>query len=260
VTSMTRPKRAWLVIAGQELRELWLSARGPVLVLLFSLLLSVITYLAAADKELNILDQRQTVNLVLQVTLAIGVALALLLSADAISGERERETLESLLLTPIPRRDIAIGKLVAAFSVWPVIILVAIPYIWILREGGEIFTDAVLVAPLIGALLVVAFASLGLVVSTASSSNRASLAVSFFAFVALMVPTQLPLKGWTGDALRYTNPVTAGSRFIEKVVVDNHSWGDEVSLLIAPVLAAVITLTAAVVLATRLRIYGGFGR
>jgi len=49
---------------------------------------------------------------------AIGSLLALLAAADAISGERERGTLETLLLAPISRRSLVIGKGVAALTLW----------------------------------------------------------------------------------------------------------------------------------------------
>jgi ABC-2 type transport system permease protein len=112
----------WLVVAGQELRDVWLSARGPAIIIAYSLLLSLLTYLAASNEELNIIDQRDTVNLVTQIAMALAVVVSLLFSADSISGERERETLENLLLTPVPRRQIALGKLLAAVSVWPVML------------------------------------------------------------------------------------------------------------------------------------------
>lgn len=51
-------------------------------------------------------------NLTLQVAVAVGALLALLVAADAVSGERERGTLESLLLTPVARGELVLGKLV----------------------------------------------------------------------------------------------------------------------------------------------------
>ena len=68
----------------------------------------------ATNQALNFLEQREAVNLTLQVAVAVGALLALLAAADAISGERERGTLESLLLTPVPRRQLVAGKLLAA--------------------------------------------------------------------------------------------------------------------------------------------------
>ncbi len=250
----------WTVVAAQELRDVWLSARGPVIVLVFSLLLSLLTYLAATNKELNIIDQRDTVNLVMQLTLGIGVAVSLLFSADTMSGERERETLESLLLTPVPRRQIALGKLLAAASVWPVVMVVAIPYVWALKGGAGLFTDAVLSGFVVGSLLTAAFASLGLIVSIFSNSNRLSLAASFFIFVVLLAPTQLPLSGWFGDLIVRVNPVTAGSTFLDNVVAKGHGWGQESDLLLAPVLAAIIATSVAFLIAGRLRLHGGIDR
>ena len=94
--------RGWVVVLEQELRDLWLGGRGLLLCLAFSGLLSVIAYLVATNTALNFLEQRESVNLTLQVAIAVGALLALLAAADAVSGERERGTLESLLLTPVP--------------------------------------------------------------------------------------------------------------------------------------------------------------
>lgn len=253
----------WAVVAGQELRDLWLGGRGPILIFTFSLLLSLLTYLSATNKELNLLDQRDTVNLVMKITLGIGVALSLLVSADALSGERERGTLETLLLTPLPPREIALGKLLATLSVWPVIVLVAAPYAWVLRTDAGLFAEAIAAGLLVGALLGVAFAALGIIVSTASVSNRVSLAASFFVFLVLVAPSQLPggiSKGWLGDLVTRVNPVSAGAQFLDRVIVSNHAWRDETGSLTAPVLAALIAATAAVLLTGRLRLQGGIGR
>jgi ABC-2 type transport system permease protein len=254
------PSAGWLVVAGQEFRDIWLSARGPAIIIAYSLLLSLLTYLAASDEELNILDQRETVNLVTQIAMAMAVAAGLLFTADSLSGERERETLESLLLTPVPRREIALGKFLAAITVWPVMLLVALPYMWVLRAGTGMFADALMAGMFVGTLLVLAFASLGLLVSIFSGSNRLSLAVTFFIFVVLFAPTQLPLSGWFGDLIRQVNPMTAGSSFLQRVIVREAAWGDELHLLIAPVIAAVLVTAIAFIAAGRLRLQGSLGR
>ena len=250
----------WLVIAGQELRDIWLSARGPAIVIGTSLLLSLLTYLAASNEELNIIDQRDTVNLVSQIAMALAVGVSLLFTADCLSGERERETLESMLVTPVPRRQIGLGKYMAAVSMWPVLLLVAVPYIWVLREGEGVFADAMLGALVVGTLLVIGFASLGLLVSIFSGSNRLSLAVAFFIFVLLLAPTQLPLGGWFGDAITQINPMTAGSTFLHRVIVKEHGWGEDLDLLIAPAVWAIVVTAAAFIATGRLRLQGSFGR
>src|SRR2546421_125999 len=98
------------VVLEQELRDLWLGGRGPVLCFAFSVLLSVIAYLVATNRGLNFLEQRETVNLTLQVAVAVGALLTLLTAADSLSGERERGTFEGLLLTPVSKFDLTAGK------------------------------------------------------------------------------------------------------------------------------------------------------
>src|SRR6058998_890689 len=134
VESTARP-HVWAVVAGQELRDLWLRGRGLLLSLAFSGLLSVITYLVATNTALNFLEQRESVNLTLQVAIAVGALLVLLAAADTISGERERGTLETLLLSPASRLHVTAGKLLAALSLWLAAYVIAIPYVWFLGRG-----------------------------------------------------------------------------------------------------------------------------
>jgi ABC-2 type transport system permease protein len=78
------------VVAEQECRDLWWGGRGPVLLLAFSILLSVVTYLTATNNVLNYLEQRETVSLTVQIAIAVGALLTLIVSADGISGARWR--------------------------------------------------------------------------------------------------------------------------------------------------------------------------
>src|SRR5712691_10548557 len=171
VESTARP-RAWAVVTGQELRDLWLGGRGLLLSLAFSALLSVMAYLVATNRALNFLEQRESVNLTLQVAIAVGALLALLAAADAVSGERERGTLESLLLTPVSRFEITLGKLLAALSLWLAALLITVPYVWFLGRGVGIVGDALVTGLLVGTLLAVFLSSLGMVISLFSESSR----------------------------------------------------------------------------------------
>ena len=132
----------WAIVLAQELRDLWLGGRGLQLCFGFSVLLSIIAYLVATNSALNFLEQREAVNLTLQVAVAVGALLSLLAGADAVSGERERGTLEALLLTPVSRRQILTGKLLAALSLWLAAFAIAVPYVWFLGRGVGIVVEA----------------------------------------------------------------------------------------------------------------------
>jgi ABC-2 type transport system permease protein len=221
--------------------------------------LSVIAYLTATNQALNFLEQRETVNLTLQVAIAVGALLTLLAAADAVSGERERGTIEGLLLTPVSRVEIVGGKLVATLSLWLAAFAITVPYVWFLGRGVGIAGDAVLTGLVVGTLLAVILAALGILVSAFAHSNRVSLSVSLFLLLALFAPTQLPssaLRGWAGDVLLRLNPITAGEHYVGTILVDGHGWHDDVSWLAAPIAAAILVSTAAVLSGRFLRLGG----
>jgi ABC-2 type transport system permease protein len=259
--SAERPAGGWTVVCAQELRELWLGGRGLVLALAFSVLLSVIAYLTATNQALNFLEQRESVNLTLQAAIAVGGLLALLAAADTISGERERGTLESMLLTPVSRLAITIGKLVASLSLWLVAYAITIPYVWFLGRGIGLVDDALVTGLIVGTLVAVFLASLGLIVSVFTNSNRVSLSVSLFLLLALYAPTQLPSsaqRGWAGESFLRVNPVTAGEHYVGKIVVSAHSWHEDASWLVAPLVgAAALACLAAAVGARGIRLRRG---
>jgi ABC-2 type transport system permease protein len=240
----------WPIVAAQENRDLWMGGRGPVLVFAVSVLLSVVTYLAGSNRVLNFLEQREAVNLTLQIAVAVGVLVTLVVSADGLSGERERGTLESLLLTPVPRRAVVIGKAVAALSLWLAVYVVSVPYVWVLGHGVSLVATALLLGLLVGTLLAAALAAIGLLISAVSSSNKASLSVSLFLLLALFAPTQLPggPKGWFGELLVRVNPVGSALHYIGAVLVNGHGWTRDLSYLASPVVAVVLA-SAALVLA-----------
>jgi ABC-2 type transport system permease protein len=247
-------RRGWSIVAGRELRDLWAVGRGLPLTLALSVLLSVLTYLGATNETLNFLERRETVNLTVQVAVAVGALLAMVLAADAISGERERGTLESLLLAPVSRRALLGGKLLAALSFWGATLVIAVPYLWFLARGVGAFGDAMGAAALAGTLVAVAFTAFGIVISALSRSNRLSLSVSLFTLLALYTPTQLPAgakQGWAGELLQRVNPVTAAEHYIGKVVINQHGWTQDAAWLLSPLVAAVALTAVALLVAPR---------
>lgn len=253
--------RKWAVVTAQELRDLWLGGRGLLLLLAFSVLASVITYLGATSEGINFLEKRETVNLTLQVAVMFGALLALLVAADAISGERERGTLESLLLTPVPRRQLASGKLLTALSLWFAALVVTVPYVWFLGRDVGAVDDALLAGLFVGTLVAVSLTAFGLIVSVLASTNRVSLSVSLFVLLALFAPTLLPggaKQGWAGELFQRVNPMTAAEHYMRNVVISQYEWTKELDWLAAPIAASVVlTLVAILVVPRFMSLRGG---
>src|SRR5215213_10079032 len=239
----TERRSGWLVVAEQECRDLWTSGRGLILLFLFSVLLSAVTYLTSTNQALNFLEQRESVNLVLQFAVAVGVLATLVVGADGISGERERGTLETLLVTPVARRSIIVGKLIAALTLWFATFGVSIPYLWVLGREVGILGPALVLGFGVGTLLAVGLGSIGLLISAACNSNKTSLAASAFLLLILFAPTQLPSglpQGWFFDVLVRANPVDAALSYLSTQLLQGGPWTEDLSYLISPLLTAVL--------------------
>jgi ABC-2 type transport system permease protein len=250
-----RSSGAWTVVAGQELRDLWLSGKGLAMMLAYTVLLSISTYLIATNQELNFLEQREAVSLTLKIAVAVGGLLVVLVAADAVSGERERGTLESLLLTPASRRSILLGKGVAAFSLWLGAFVFAVPYIWWIGRDVGTFGKAVVGGLVVGTLLALTLTGIGLLVTTFSQSNGLSLAISFFVLLAMFAPNQMPAestRGWAGELLLRVDPFSAGLLYLERLILNDHSLTQDVSLLVVPAIVAVALPAIAYVVGGRL--------
>ena len=74
----------------------------------------------------------------------------MIVGADGISGERERGTLEVLLLTPASRRQLILGKLLASLTPWPAAFLISLPALIVVSQGDEVIGQAVLLGATIG--------------------------------------------------------------------------------------------------------------
>jgi ABC-2 type transport system permease protein len=255
VQATTEGQRGWLVVAEQESRDLWTSGRGLILLFLFSVLLSGVTYLTSTNQALNFLEQRESVNLVLQLAVAVGVLVTLVVSADGISGERERGTLESLLVTPVSRRSIIAGKLVAALTMWFATFVITIPYLWVLARDVGILGEALALGFLVGTLVAVGLGSVGLLISGLCNSNKTSIAASIFLLLILFAPTQLPSglpQGGFFDVLLRANPIASALAYISSMLVEGQGWTEDLSLLITPLLTAIIAGGALILAGPRL--------
>src|SRR5262249_42624322 len=125
--AMSTPSTWWIVFK-RELADLWIGGKAPILLLIYSILLGILTYVLASNSELSLVPPREMTFETLRSALEMGLFIGLVLGADSISGERERNTLESLLLTPTSRRQILAGKFLAALTPWPAAMAMTVPF------------------------------------------------------------------------------------------------------------------------------------
>jgi len=254
-------RSGWRVVLTSELRRLWLGRSGPLLLVAFSILLSVYIVILAADPEMNVLSQRMIINQTIQVTELVGIVAVLVLGADSFSGERDRGSLESLLLTPVPRDQLVTGKLLALLSLWLGMIPIAIPYIALTAKGTDVQMASLVLLVVGGTLLVGLSAAVGVLVSGLAPTNLASFAFAVGLMLLLVAPTQLPASvrdlpvvAW----LVVSNPITAVDRY-QSAVIEGGAWTNGVWLLLSPLIALALAFGLGPrFLDRRLSLQGGF--
>lgn len=110
------------------------------------------------------------------------------LAAGSIAGERERQTLDLLLTTPLTAARIVAGKFAAGFGLAGLFLLTALPLLSLSFLMGAVAVEEVLVALAILAALVVALCGVGLYASAlVRSSVVATLIANALVFLALVV-------------------------------------------------------------------------
>jgi ABC-type transport system involved in cytochrome c biogenesis permease component len=199
---------AWRVVLSRELSELWIGGKGLYLILAFSVLLAIETFVLATNAELNLFTPRDMVYEITKIAIQVSMLIGLIIGADSISGERERRTLEGLLLTPAGRSHLVLGKFLAGLTAWPVALVLTVPFMVLLSQGSGAIPRAVLGGALVGVLLIPAFVALGVFVSFWCSSNKTSYFISLGIFLVFVL-----------QGRQWLNPIPVAFDFLSKLVV-----------------------------------------
>lgn len=233
----------WWIVFKRELSELWLWGKALYLIILYSIYLGISSFVFASNSELSLIPPKEMVYLTLMGSINVSIFVALIIGADSLSGERERSTLEALMLTPASRIQLVAGKFLASISPWPVSFAISIPYLVVLSQGDESFGVALRWGALLGTLVVPAFTSFGMLVSIWSASNKTSLFASLTFFLLVFLPVQFPGSAQTGvmgRMLKKFNPMEGLDHFIEKIIVNNRTFEELWAFLVASVVFAVL--------------------
>ncbi len=236
---------AWWLFFTRELTDLWIGGKALILILIYSILLGVIAFVMASNSELSLMPPKEMVFELLKISIAVGGFISLIIGSDSISGERERSTLEWLLLTPTSRRQLVVGKYLAAVTPWPAALIITIPILALLSQGDESLRPAVVWGAILGSLMAFALTGLGMLVSFWSNSNKTSYFVSLGIYLLVLVPTQLPGSAQTGamgKLLKTISPMEATYHFLEKMIVNNRTLEELKVFLIAPSVFATLMI------------------
>ncbi len=128
------------------------------------------------------------------------VFLAPAATAGAISLEREKQTLDMLITTPISSLAIVIGKLLSALTYVFLLIIASLPLTAVVFVYGGVGPDDVLRGYLVLLVTALGLGSFGLLCSSLVRRTQAATAVSIFGVLAITVGSVFVLAFWTGMA------------------------------------------------------------
>ena len=215
------------IIMQKEIRESILTPKGFLWYILTSVILSVLSYLFLTNSELSLLDQGQMLYLIMNFITALGILMGLVFGADALAGEIERGTLEALFLSPVSKMEIALGKLGAALTNWGIILVISLPYLFIVGKGGQNLAIGIIYLAVLGTLLAVIFSAFSMGLSARIKSMKNSLIISFFIFLLAGSPIFLSAalrRTWFGMALDFINPLADAINTFDSVVIDSQGF------------------------------------
>jgi ABC-2 type transport system permease protein len=252
----------WRLVLQRELADLWIGGKALSLILVYSILMGIMAYIYSFNNGLGLIPPREAVSEMLRNAMAVSTFMGLIIGADSLSGERDRATLESLLLTPVNRHHIIVAKLLAGISTWPAAFVIAIPYLFVLAQGDKVLLPALLWGAITGTILVLGYTGMGMLVSFWSSSNKVSYFVSLGIYALLLIPAELPgdVVEVTGQILQWTIPMAAVNHFLSEHLVNYGSvaafWTWLISSAVLAILSFVLLLKSA---GSTLRLEAGIG-
>lgn len=118
-------------------------------------------------------------------------------TAGAISLEREKQTLDLLVTTPLRPGAIVVGKLLSALAYVGLMILAAIPLSALVLMYGGASVDDIVRQQVVLLVTAVGFGSIGLFFSTLMKRTQAATVLTYCAMLALTIGTVLLFIFWS---------------------------------------------------------------
>jgi len=221
--------KVWVPLVKREFQEDFKASRGMAFFLIAALVLSAFAVLLVSNTELSLLDNTQAVYMMAGIVLALAALVAVIRGSDGFAGERDRQTLEPLLLTPINGPGLAAAKLGGIVFSWLTLFTLAIPYLWAVGSTGQNFFAAILYLFLAGTLIVLSFGGVALALSARLRTFKGVLSLGLTLLLLLGSPVLLGpslRQSAVGRVLDLANPFAAALNTLDSVIIDSQglSW------------------------------------
>ncbi len=188
-----------------------------------SLLFSFTSYLLLTNQELSLLDQTELLWLLGKIIVGVALLIVTIDASSIINTEFEKETAESLFLSPVSLKDFILGKLFASLTLWAAIFIVSIPYILVTSAGSHLALAFLGYVALLGTLGVLGLIFLIFGISFLYRSSKNTITTSLVILLVFAAPA-LFASNLKNDTVSQTfsavNPIDNIFSSLDNVLVD----------------------------------------
>ena len=235
-------------LVRKEIKEDLFAGRGMAFLVVAAIVLSAYAALLVTNVELSLLGNAEAIYRMGSILLALGCLVAVLRASDSIAGERERQTLEALLVAPVSPTVTAAAKGLGTLFSWCLVFAIGLPYLWSVGSTGQNLAPGLVYLFITGTLAVTAFGGLTMAISARVRNAKAALAVGLavllFAAAPLVLGASLR-QNPIGVFLDYVNPFANATNILDSVVIDTQGFSYQAVRLAILALEAGLAVTAA---------------
>ena len=175
-------------IIKKEFRESLYDCKGLWLIVACAAVLSGLCVLVISIKEGSVLAQNDVLQYAMKAAMFLTVTISMVLGSACFASEREENTMESLLLTPVRKRDLVVAKYLGVMLIGVVLYIVCIPYLAAIGYGSGLTGRAIFMTIFGGVLLLASFTAVSVMFSILMKSSRAAILTSVLIMTVLTVP------------------------------------------------------------------------
>jgi len=216
----------FISIWQKEIRGSLYTWKGMLWLVIASLLFSFTSYLLLTNQEFSLLDQTEMMWLLGKIIIGVALLIVTIDAASIITTEFEKETVETLFLSPLSLKDFILGKLFASLTLWASIFIISIPYIVVTSTGSNLIGAFILYTGILGTLGTTGLIFFIFGVSLLYRSTKNTLTTSLILLLALSIPALFSTTLKTNavsQIFSVLNPVDNIFSALDNILVDYHT-------------------------------------
>ena len=179
-------------VAGLELRQRARTSKWPVVLGIWFAVIALVAFLAYyATRDPDLRSGRSMYDVVIFFVLGLAMLIVPSLTATSVNGDREHGVLATLQTTLLSHWDLALGKLLAAWTVSLAFLASALPFlVWAWAVGG-VSAGGIVLSLVVLVLVLGVVCAIGLMFSTLAARPVASAVLTYLAMGALVFGTAI---------------------------------------------------------------------